>query len=101
MKEEVAQNLGSRLAVRDLGMELDAVALSSLVFERGDRRVVRARGDAESRRRRKDAVAMTGPDALMRRRVGKKRRVGDDVDLRPSIFALARRFHTPVEEKGG
>ena len=41
---------------------------------------------------------MAGPHVLMRGRTGEERRLGGDVDLRASVFALRGRFHFAVEE---
>src|SRR5262245_12235468 len=82
-------------------MELDAVTPLRLVLERGDRRVARARGDAEARRRGEDAVAVTGPYTLALRRVGEQRRLRGYFDLRATVLALVRRLHPPVEKVGG
>src|SRR6185436_20763022 len=87
VEEEVAQDGDAALGVRDLGMELDAVAAPLRVLERGDRRVLRRRRGAEAGRAGQDAVAMTGPDALPRRRAGEERRLGHDLDLGAAVFA--------------
>src|SRR5205085_1278735 len=101
LEEEVAEDRGAMLGVRDLGMELDAVAAPLAVLERGDRRAVGLRGGDEAGRPGQDAVAMAGPHALARRRAGEERRVGDDVDLGAAVLALQERLDFAVEEVRG
>src|SRR5204862_4575703 len=101
VKEEVAQDLRSRLGVRDLGMEEDAETAPLEVVEGADRRVVRSRRDAESRRRGDDAVAVAGPHRLRPRRVGEERRLFEDIDLRAAVSWLAGRLDLAVQQVRG
>jgi len=57
--------------VHDLGVELDAVELTRIVLERGDRRVLGLGDDGRARRRRDDGVAMRHPDRLL---IGQRRK---------------------------
>ena len=64
--EEVAQDVATQRGVRDLGVELDAVA-TVRPDERRARRVERVRDRAESVGQRGDDVAVRHPDRELRR----------------------------------
>src|SRR4051812_32184407 len=96
IQDKIPQDFSSQPGVFHLRMKLDCEQSSACVFNRGDGRW-RFRNEGETRRQLQCLIAMRHPDFELSRKIAKKFRTGDAVDVSVTIFPMFRSTYLPAK----